>query len=196
MLRYNTQQKRLILPEYGRVIQDMVDHCLTIEDRDERTRCAYTIVESMAHLFPELKSGGQYHHKLWDHLAIMSGFELDIDYPCEIIGSGALNTRPEPMQVEYKTGAHLLYGHRIEDMIDIALDMEPGEERDVLSKFIAAQMKKIIAATHPDAASDERVFADLAHMSGGAIRLSADTCKLHEYIVPAPVATKKKKKKK
>ncbi|MBO5244102.1 MAG: DUF4290 domain-containing protein, partial [Muribaculaceae bacterium] len=79
MLSYNTQLKHLALPEYGRNIQRMVDYCLTIEDRDERTRCAYSIIASMANLFPELKNGNSYDHKLWDHLAIMSDFKLDID---------------------------------------------------------------------------------------------------------------------
>lgn len=196
MLRYNSQQKPLILPEYGRIIQDMVDHCLTIDDREERTRCAYAIVESMAHLFPELKSGGQYHHKLWDHLAIMSGFALDIDYPCEIIGQAALHTRPETVAIERKTGVRSLYGRRVDDMIGVATSMPSGEERDTLCRFIAAQMKKTIAATHPEAATDERVFNDLSDMSAGAIRLSAADCKLHEYIVPQPEVTRKKRKKK
>lgn len=184
------------MPEYGRLIQDMVDHCLTIEDRDERTRCAYTIIDSMARLFPELKSGGQYHHKLWDHLAIMSGFALDIDYPCEIIGEAALHTHPDPMAPEYKNGVHRIYGHRIDDMIAVAHDMEPGDERDTLCRLIAAQMKKTLAATHPDAATDQRVFRDLAEMSSGDIRLSTADCKLHEYIVPKVEVSKKKKKKK
>ena len=98
MLRYNTQLKTLPLPEYGRNIQSMVDHCLTIEDRDERNRCARTIVATMANLFPELKNGGEYDHKLWDHLAIMSEFKLDIDYPCEVIDAGNLATMPEPVK--------------------------------------------------------------------------------------------------
>lgn len=195
MLRYNTQQKPLILPEYGRIIQDMVDACIKLEDRAERTRCAYAIIESMARLFPELKAGGQYHHKLWDHLAIMADFKLDIDYPCEVIAANALLTHPDPMPVMRKTGGRKLYGRYVDDMIGMALEMQPGSERDTLCRFIAAQMKKTIAATHPDAATDTRVFADLADMSGGAIRLTPETCKLHEYIVPQPVVAKKKKRK-
>ena len=83
MLTYNSQLKKLVLPEYGRNIQQMVDHCLTIEDRAERTRCAFTIVQNMANMFPQLRGETDYQHKLWDHLMIMSGFQLDVDAPFE-----------------------------------------------------------------------------------------------------------------
>ena len=81
MLTYNSQLKKLVLPEYGRNIQQMVDHCLTIQDRDERTRCAYTIVQNMANMFPMMRGETDYQHKLWDHLMIMANFELDVDCP-------------------------------------------------------------------------------------------------------------------
>ena len=85
MLTYNTQLKKLKLPEYGRNIQQIIDYCCTIEDREERTRCAYSIIQIMGSLFPQLGDEADYKHKLWDHLAIMSDFKLDIDYPYEII---------------------------------------------------------------------------------------------------------------
>lgn len=85
MLTYNTQLKKLILPEYGRNIQQMVDYCVSIPDREERTVCAYSIIASMGNLFPQLRDTEDFKHKLWDHLAIMSDFKLDIDYPYEII---------------------------------------------------------------------------------------------------------------
>ena len=81
---YNTQQKKLIMPEYGRNVQQMIDHCVSIEDREERTRCANTIINIMGNLFPHLRDVDDFKHKLWDHLAIMSDFKLDIDYPYEI----------------------------------------------------------------------------------------------------------------
>ena len=94
-MQYNTQQKRMPLPEYGRSIQNMVDHALTIEDRAERQRCANTIINIMGNMFPHLRDVPDFKHKLWDHLAIMSDFKLDIDYPYEIIRKDNLNTRPE-----------------------------------------------------------------------------------------------------
>ena len=84
--------KRLVLPEYGRNIQNMVDYCLTIEDRAERTDCAYSIVATMGNLFPQLRDLTEFKHLLWDHLAIMADFKLDIDYPYEIVKRESLNT--------------------------------------------------------------------------------------------------------
>ena len=84
-MKYNTQEKRLALPEYGRNIQNMVDYCVTIEDREERKRCANSIINVMGNMFPHLRDVNDFKHILWDHLAIMSDFKLDIDYPYEIV---------------------------------------------------------------------------------------------------------------
>lgn len=89
MLTYNTGLQQLVLPEYGRNIQRMVDHCLSIKDRDERTACAHSIIRSMGNLFPELRAP-ENEHKLWDHLMIMARFNLDIDFPCEVIQAADL----------------------------------------------------------------------------------------------------------
>ncbi len=97
MLTYNTQQSQLVLPEYGRNIQRMVDHCLTIDDRDERTRCAYTIIKAMGTLFPQLKENEESRRIIWDQLAIMSNFQLDIDYPCEVITAAERQTQPNKL---------------------------------------------------------------------------------------------------
>ncbi|MBO4380032.1 MAG: DUF4290 domain-containing protein, partial [Muribaculaceae bacterium] len=94
MLSYNTQLKKLILPEYGRNVQKMVDYCMTIADREERNACARTIIKTMASLTPDLKDVEDYESKLWYHLAIMSNFELDVDYPCEIIAKENVNAVP------------------------------------------------------------------------------------------------------
>lgn len=195
MLRYNTQLKTLPLPEYGRNIQSMVDHCLTIEDRDERNRCARTIVATMANLFPELKNGGEYDHKLWDHLAIMSEFKLDIDYPCEVIDAGNLATMPEPVKYPSVKMRYRHYGNSLERMIAKAAEMEAGEERDTLVKLLANQMKKLMLAVNSDGVDDSKVFKDLAELSGGAIRINPDELKLHEF-KQAPQPTNKKKRKK
>ncbi len=196
MLRYNTQQKKLILPEYGRNIQKMVDHCLTIEDRDERTRCARSIIASMGNLFPQLRDQEDFRHKLWDHLAIMSDFKLDIDYPCEVIKPDDLQTKPD--MLEYRTSAirRRHYGKNIELMIDKATSMEPGEERDALISLLANHMKKVMLSVNKDGVDDAKIFKDLAEFSHGAIMLDAETYHLHEFKeAPAPVTGKKKKKK-
>ena len=95
MLQYNSQLKKLVLPEYGRNVQQMVDYCLSIPDRQERTRCAYAIIDIMGNLFPHLRDIDDFKHKLWDHLAIMSDFKLDIDYPYPVVKRENLVTKPE-----------------------------------------------------------------------------------------------------
>lgn len=195
MLTYNTQKPLLNLPEYGRNIQQMVDHCLTIENRDERTRCAYSVIRAMGNLFPELRDDPSSTHKLWDHLAIMSGFKLDIDYPCEIITSENLGTYPRaiPYPGNYIQFRH--YGKTIENMIARAVEMPEGEERDALVMLIAEQMKKLQVAVNKDNVDDERIFRDLYDYSRGAIYLDTEHHKLHDYkIAPAPSGKKKKKK--
>ena len=94
-MEYNTQKRKLPLPEYGRSVQNMVDHALTIEDREERQRCADTIVNIMGGMFPQLRDVEDFRHKLWDHLAIMYDFKLDIDYPVEIVRKESREVRPD-----------------------------------------------------------------------------------------------------
>lgn len=195
MLSYNTQLKRLVLPEYGRNIQQMVDHCLTIEDRDERNRCARTIITSMGNLFPELRDSEDSRHKLWDHLAIMSDFKLDIDYPYEVIQPDNLSSRPAPLSHDPKWISLRHYGSLIPGMIDKASAMEEGPERDALVLLLANHMKKLMLAVNKDGVDDAKIFADIARMSRGAIRLDPAVHRLHEFKeAPAPTGKKKKKK--
>lgn len=195
MLRYNTQMKPLRLPEYGRNIQKMVDFCLTIEDRQERTDCAFAIVKSMANLFPELKSNGQYSHKLWDHLAIMSDFLLDIDYPVEVVLQENLTSRPAPIPYKDNELRRRHYGRTILSMIDVAAGMEEGPERDALITLVANQMKKLLIETNRDGVDDRRVFNDLRELSQGRIFVDPATLRLNDYIIPVQTSGKKKKKK-
>jgi len=197
MLTYNTQLKKLVLPEYGRNVQQMVDHCLTIEDRDERTRCAYTIVQSMATLFPQLKQETDWRHKLWDHLAIMSDFKLDIDYPYDdIVQEQNLATKPEPIPYHNEPIKYRHYGKLIEQMILRAADYPEGEERDALIMLIANHMKKLIYQISNEDVDDAKIFNDLLHYSRGRINLNTNDHKLHEFqVVAQPASTGKKKKK-
>ena len=93
-MKYNTEEKKLVMPEYGRNIQNMVDYCITIQDREERKRCADTIINIMGNMFPHLRDVNDFKHILWDHLAIMADFKLDIDYPYEIVKKEDLYSRP------------------------------------------------------------------------------------------------------
>lgn len=195
MLTYNTHLKPLILPEYGRNIQQMVDHCLTIEDRDERTRCAHAIINAMGVLFPAKRNDPEQRRTMWDHLAIMSQFQLDIDWPYEIASAETLSTPPET--VSYVTGdlRYRHYGRTLPMMVDRAAQMEPSPERDSLILLLANQMKKILTELNPDGVEDARVFADMERMSHGEIRMNPEECRLHTFEVVKPVTGKKKRKK-
>lgn len=196
MLTYNTQLKKLLLPEYGRNIQKMVEHCMTIEDREERNRCARTIIASMGNLFPALRDSEDSRHKLWDHLAIMSDFQLDIDYPVEVIKPDSLTSKPEKLEYGANRIALRHYGHLLEDMIAKAASMDEGEEREALVMLLANHMKKTMLAVNKDGVDDAKVFKDIERYSHGAIRLNPETHRLHEFKeAPQPSNGKKKKKK-
>lgn len=195
MLTYNTQLKKLVLPEYGRNIQQMVDHCLTIEDKEERTRCAYSIINTMGNLFPNLRDIEDFKHKLWDHLAIMSDFKLDIDYSCDVIKPESLNSFPE--KVDYYTSPikYRHYGRSIELMIAKASSMPEGEERDALILLVANHMKKLMLSVNSEGVDDTKILKDLRELSHGAINLNPENYHLHEF-KEAPQQTSNKRKKK
>ena len=177
-MKYNTQEKRLPMPEYGRAVQKMVDHAVTIEDRAERQRCANTIVAVMGNMYPQLRDMPDFKHKLWDHLAIMADFKLDIDYPYEVAGPDALHTTPQ--RIEYPKGSirYRHYGRCVEEMMKKACDMPDGEERDQLLRLIAAQMKKEYILWNKESVEDEKIIEDIKEYSDGAICLNAEKLKL------------------
>lgn len=198
MLDYNTQLKKLALPEYGRNIQQMVDHCCSISDKEERTRCAYTIIRSMGNLFPQLRDEADYKHKLWDHLAIMSDFKLDIDYPCEIVKEENLESKPESLSYHLENIKFRHYGKTIERMIARACEYPDGEEKDALVMLLANHMKKLIFQISKEDVDDAKIFKDLAYYSKGKIQINVGEKVLHEFQeapVPAKTSSKKKKKK-
>lgn len=170
-MEYNTRQKKLPLPEYGRSVQKMVDHALTIEDREERQRCAASIVRIMGSMFPNTRNLPDYERKLWDHLAIMSDFMLDIDYPFEVIKKEEFHVAPE--RVPYQNGEikYRHYGRIVEQMIAHACTLEEGEERDRLIELILVQMKKNYIAWNKDGVEDKKILEDLRVYTKGAIDL-------------------------
>ena len=177
---YNTLRQKLILPEYGRNVHKMVEHTLSIEDREERNKAARTLIAIMGNLNPHLRDQGDYKHKLWDHLAIMSDFKLDIDSPYE---------KPEPEKLAEKPGAvsysqerirYKHYGKYIEMMVQKAVQMEDGEEKEFLIRLLANHMKKAYLTWNRENVSDEQIFSDLRELSKGKISLQTDNFKLSE----------------
>jgi hypothetical protein len=179
-MNYNTTEKRLVLPEYGRNIQHMVDHCLTIEDRDERNRCANAIINIMGNLFPHLRDVSDFKHILWDHLAIMADFKLDVDYPYELVITDNLYKRPPRLAYNNYKIAYRHYGKIVEQMIDQANEMEDSPEKDILVKMIANYMKRLYMTWNKDSVDDRKIFKDLEELSNGKIALDENTCKLIE----------------
>ena len=168
MMEYNTKQKRLPLPEYGRSVQKMVDHALTIDNREERQQCAETIVRIMRSMFPDLPDQER---KLWDHLAIMSDFRLDIDYPCEVIKPEEFHVAPQRIPYRSSEIRNRHYGRIVEEMIAHALTLEEGEEKNCFIELILIQMKKNYIAWNKDGVEDRKIIEDLKFYTGGAINL-------------------------
>ena len=177
-MEYNTQRKKMELPEYGRSVQNMVDHALTIEDRVERQRCANTIINIMGGMFPHLRDVPDFKHKLWDHLAIMSDFKLDIDYPFEIVKKEDLVVKPE--KLEYPNGAlrYRHYGRFLEGMIKKAIEVENEGEKKQLINLLAIQMKKDLNNWNKEGIEDQKIVDDLREYTNGVIDLKVEDLRL------------------
>ena len=179
-MEYNTQRKKMELPEYGRSIQNMVDHALTIEDREERQRCARTIINIMGNMFPHLRDVPDFKHKLWDHLAIMSDFKLDIDYPFEIVKREELALKPEKLEYSTEPFRYRHYGRVLEGMIKKAMEMEDGVEKNELIKLLTIQMRKNLNNWNKEGIEDQKIVDDLREYTHDAIDLKVEDLRLNE----------------
>lgn len=198
-MEYPTLQGKLIMPEYGRNVQQMIEHALTIQDREERTRCVNTIVNIMGSLFPYLRDVNDFKHKLWDHVAIMSDFKLDIDYPYEIVKKEEMYERPETIPYKNSRIAYMHYGRNLEEMIERISDYPEGETKNELIRLIANQMKKCFLTWNKEAVDDKKIFDDLFELSKGKIKVSGDIFKLMEtrdVLQPKKNQSKQQQKKK
>jgi hypothetical protein len=162
---YNTSRGKLILPEYGRNIQKMVEYIMTVEDRDERNRLAHAVIIIMGNMNPHLRDINDFKHKLWDHLAIMSDFQLDIDYPYEIPRPEEFTEKPRRVSYNDNEIKYRHYGRIVESLIEEAVKLPPGEDKDTLTKLIANHMKKSYLAWNRDSVTDEIIFNDLYALS-------------------------------
>lgn len=179
-MRYNTEEKKLVMPEYGRNIQNMVDYCVTIQDAEERKRCADSIISIMGNMFPHLRDVNDFKHILWDHLAIMADFKLEIDYPYEIIKKEDLYARPPRLVYNNCRIRYRHYGKTLELMIRKATELGEGTEREQLIKLLANQMKKSFLTWNKESVDDRKIFKDLDELSEGQIVLNEDVHKLTE----------------
>ena len=197
-MEYNTKVKQLSLPEYGRNIQNMVDHCLTIMDRDERNYCANSIINIMGNMFPHLRDVNDFKHILWDHLAIMSDFKLDVDYPYTVLKKEQMHQRPPHIAYCNNEIIYRHYGKILEQMIDKASAMEEGEDKEALINMIANQMKKSYLLWNKDSVDNRKILKDLANLSEGRIIRNENMIRFAEIteIIEAPPHRTVKKNKK
>lgn len=188
---YYTENNALILPEYGRNIQNMVEHCLTIQDKDDRQRCAETIIETMNMVSGRDKERDDYWQVLWDHLYIMSDFKLDVDFPYEVTTREEFETKMKCALVNEDVAKPIYrhYGKIVEGMIDHVLSLPEGEERMSLAKETALQMKRSYVQWNKETVNDSKIFADLFELSKGKIYLDEIICTLpdaKELLQPSP----------
>ena len=173
-LEYNSEREHLIIPEYGRHIQKLLNHCVAIEDVEERNKMARAIVDVMGNLQPHLRDVPDFQHKLWDQLFIMSDYKLEVDSPYPKPELELLNAKPESLPYPKTASKYRFYGNNIQIMIDTALSWEDGELKDALIFSIANHMKKCYLNWNKDTVEDIIIFKHLNELSGGKINLSSE----------------------
>jgi hypothetical protein len=171
---YNTSRDRMAIPEYGRNIHKMVRHISTLEDREERNKAARTIISIMGNMNPHLRDINDFKHKLWDHLAIISDFSLDIDSPYDPPAKSILTEKPKTVPYNDYPIRYKHYGKILEQMIKAATEMEEGEKRDALVQMIANHMKKSYLTWNRSQVTDDIIYNDLRELSGGKIEKGSE----------------------
>lgn len=170
-LEYNTEREHLIIPEYGRHVQKMVNYAKTRETKEERNKVAKAIISVMGNLQPHLRDVPDFQHKLWDQLFIMSNFELDADSPYDKPLKEVLEERPEPLNYPQNHPKYRFYGNNIKTMIDVCNTWEEGELKEALKYTIANHMKKCFLNWNKDTVEDPVIFDHLFELSNGKINM-------------------------
>ncbi len=190
---YNTQRTKMKLPEYGRALHKMVEHVLTIEDRDERNLAVKSIIDIMGMMYPYLRDINDFKHKLWDHIAIMSDFKLDIDYPYAPPVPETFTEKPKYIPYNQSDIKFRHYGKIMEQLIDNISKMdEENPSKDLNTELLANQMKKSYLTWNKDMVEDEKIFDDLKLISRGRLKARED---LHLQEVTDIIKIQKKKSK-
>ncbi len=170
-LEYNSERENLIIREYGRHLQKLIEQATRIEDRVERNKAAKYIIQVMGSLNPHLRDVPDFQHKLWDQLFIMSDFKMDVDSPYPIPSREVLQLKPEALAYPQNHPRYRFYGNNIKYMIDVANGWEASELKDALVKVIANHMKKSYLSWNKDTVTDVVIFEHLYELSGGQIDL-------------------------
>lgn len=193
-LDYNTQREKLVMPEYGREIQKMIDYAIGLPTKDERQKCAQAIVKMMETKVPQQRDNTDYRQMLWDHLFLMSRRQLDINWPYDVSAAEKLHDKPQPIPLPKDHTRLRHYGKLIEELFEKLKTMPAGEERDTLACYTANQMKRNLGTWGHGSMDDEKVASDLAHYTDGVIQLDLSTFRFEKFtVVDDSKKTKKKK---
>ncbi len=192
-LDYNTARQHLELPEYGREIQKMVDYALAISNREERQLCAETIVKTMQRVSPQMMGDEETRHKYWDHLAVMSNFQLDIDYPMDVAEARKLHAKPERLAYSNDNNGVCHYGVLLFETFEKLKLMPACQERDILAMRTANIMFRCLKEYGRSSASETKVIDDIAFYTDGAIQLNP--ANVH-FTMPLSMKNQNSKKKK
>ena len=171
-MEYNTNRTKLLMPEYGRNIQQMVEYCKSILSNEERNEVAKTIVEFMGQRNPHLRDEENYKHKLWDHLYILADYDLDVDAPYPFPTKEELAQKPNRMDYPSFDNEYKFYGKSILQLIDRAIELEEGEEKEALIQVIANNMKKSYNVYNKEHVQDEVIFRHLKELSQDKLDLT------------------------
>ena len=193
-LDYNTQRERLVLPEYGREVQQMVDHCVALPTRAERQRCAEAIVRVMERMAPRTGDSNDLQHKLWDHLALMSNFKLDIDYPVDIEQAHKIMQKPKPMAYPMKRIPVRHYGNMMFEVLNMLKDMPEGRDREELVRLAANQMKRDLMLWGHGSSDNEKVASDFARYTDGKVQLDLGSFRFERFVPEARGMEKKQQR--
>jgi hypothetical protein len=177
-LEYNTEREHLIIPEYGRHLQKMINYATSQESKDERNRLAKAIISVMGNMQPHLRDVPDFQHKLWDQLFIMSDFKLDADSPFEKPSKEILSIAPDPLAYPQSYPKYRFYGNNIKIMIQAACQWDDGDMKTALVYTIANHMKKSFLSWNKDTVEDSVIFDHLFELSDGKIDIRSSEEKL------------------
>ena len=172
-MEYNTERNQLLMPEYGRHIQQLVEHCKSLATKEERNEMALAIVEFIGQRNPHLRDEENYIHKLWDHLYILANYELDVDAPYPFPTREELEQKPKKMEYPKLQGDYKFYGKSILQLIEKAIELEEGDEKEALIEVIANNMKKSYNVYNKEHVQDEVIFRHLKELSENRLDLTS-----------------------
>ena len=195
-LDYNTGREKLLMPEYGREIQKMVDYAVSLPSKEERLKCAKTIVRMMLTKVPQIRDNAGYEQTLWDHLYLMSDRQLDIDWPYDVSGAEKIHSKPAPIPLPQNRIRLRHYGKLVEELLEKLKTMPEGEVRDELARQTANQMKRDLLTWGHGSADDEKVADDMARLTDGVIQLDLGSFKFEKVTAIANDEGKKGRRKK